>query len=227
MTKLFISSAALILCAGAGTAFAADNDNDGYDDDTGDPVNDGNILGDNTGDSGDGDGGGDTSNDPPGDGGGDSGYTMGISVPLIGFDLGSFSDDDLSTANILWALGENWLELGVGLSVVKTADSMTTPPVEGETAVGMLLRAGYRMMKPTKGRVMPFLKPFVEFGISDFGAAGDTIILGAGATLGVDVLVFDQFTLGAQIGAGFRTSDAFNTFSISTDTSALNATIWW
>lgn len=232
MKNLLASSAALILCAGAGTAFAADDDGDGYDDITGEAVS----LDDSDESSADDDDGGDTSSgggmmsgNNNGGGGGDGGkYKMGISVPLIGFDFSGLLGDEIQTANLLWAVGENWLELGVGLSVEKTAgDPTTTPPTEDETAVGFLLRGGYRMMKPTKGRVMPFLKPFLEFGISNFSAAGDTIILGAGATLGVDVLVFDQFTLGAQIGAGFRTSDAFNTFAIATDTSTLNATIWW
>lgn len=225
MNKLLVSSTALILCAGSGMALAADDDHDGYDDMTGEAVSAEETM-ETTSD--DGGGGGDTGGGGDVGGGGEGGaYKMGISVPLIGFDLGGLLGGGISTANFLWAMGDNWLDLGVGLSVAKDAGDPGPPAVEGSTKVGFELDVGYRMMKPTKGRVMPFLKPFIQFGIGNFDGAGDNIILGAGATLGVDVLVFDQFTLGAQIGLGLRTENTFDTFDISTGTSNLNATIWW
>ncbi len=224
MEKLFVSTAALIVTAGATTAFAADDDNDGYDDITGEPVSteETTTTTEDTSTA--------TTTTTSTAAGSSNPYTMGISVPLIGSDFSALAaalggELGIPTANLLWALGDNWLDLGVGLRVAKEAPE--PPATDAATTIGLELDVGYRMMKPTKGRVMPFLKPFIQFGIADFDAAGDTLILGAGATLGVDVMIVEQFTLGAQIGLGIRTDTAFDTFNLSTGTSALNATIWW
>jgi hypothetical protein len=231
MNKFLVSSTALILCAGSGIALAGDDDHDGYDDMTGEAVAPDDSTDTTAHTTDDGGMSGDGNGAVAGGGGGDA-YKMGISVPLIGSDFsvlaGALGGDlGISTANLLWAMGKNWLDLGIGFSVQTVAADPGPPIVDKRTAVGFELDAGYRMMKPTKGRVMPFLKPFLQFGVKDFDSAGDHIILGAGATLGVDVLVFDQFTLGAQIGAALRTDDTFNSMSITTGTSSLNATIWW
>lgn len=231
MTKVFVSTAALLMTAGATTAFAADDDNDGYDDMTGEPVSteETTTTTEDTSTSTT------TTSTTTTAAGSSNPYTMGISVPLIGSDFLSFVElldptdgpiaTPIPTANLLWALGDNWLDLGLGLRVTSGPDPAM--PMDNKTTVGMLFDVGYRMMKPTKGRVMPFLKPFVQLGIGDFGAAGDTLILGAGATLGVDVMIVEQFTLGAEIGGGLATSDGFDTFRLGTTTSTLNATIWW
>jgi hypothetical protein len=153
-------------------------------------------------------------------GGGDGSYKMGIETA---FPTGG----DGAHANFLWAMGKNWLDVSLGVDFSKTPDQAGPPAVEGKTAFGVDIGVGYRMVKPMKGKLSPYLEPAVTLGISDFANAGDTIALSVGATMGVTYEVIPQFTLGTGIGGGLLFADKFKTINFGLFTTSITAGFWW
>lgn len=150
-------------------------------------------------------------------------FTMGISTEFpTGGDGGS--------ANILYGLDANtFLDLQLGINFGPGApgvDAMGNP-VAGDDAFGIELGAGYRMYKDSKGKIRPYLEPAVAVLVGDFSAAGDTLSLAAGAIMGVDYALMDQFTLGTGIGGALTFADSFDTITFGLFTASINATFWW
>ncbi len=202
--KKLIATCAMTF-AFAGTAAAQDEEGDGMG---------GGMEEDTSGDAGGG-GGMDTSGGGDGGGGGsgDAGYTMGISNTWpTGGDGGS--------ANLLYAMGENWLDLQIGfnLDVVEATDS---------TTIGIELGAGYRMYKEMSGKVRPYIEPGILLTIGDFGDVGPTMGLLAFGAMGIDYALMDQFTLGTSLAAGLGFTNEFKDISFGLITTSINATFWW
>ena len=149
--------------------------------------------------------------------------TMGISTV---FPTGG----DGAAANVLYGLdAETFLNIRFGFDFEKGAvpDPMNPGMNTDETRVGTFVGVGYRMYKPTKGRIRPYLEPGGFIAIGDFSAAGDTMALGVDAVLGVDFALMDQFTLGMGIGGALTFSDSFDTIDLGLFTQSINATFWW
>jgi hypothetical protein len=133
---------------------------------------------------------------------------------------------DGGAANILYGLGgENWLDLRLGVNFSKSEEDPVT--MTGGTAFGIDLGVGYRMYKPVKGKIRPYLEPAVFFSIDDFSAAGDTMALSLAALMGVDYALMDQFTLGVGVGAFLAFNDKFKTIDFGLFTTSITATFWW
>jgi hypothetical protein len=218
MTRFALATVFATAIAGYGVAHAQDEDDDAFGGDAG---------GDMGGDSGGGDmgggdnGGGDNDNGGGGDmGGGAGGPTMGISTA---FPTGG----DGGAANILYGMGgENWLDLRLGVNFSKGVEDPITM-TGGDSVFGVDLGLGYRMYKPVKGKIRPYLEPAVFFGIDDFSAAGDTMFLALAALMGVDYALMDQFTLGVGVGAGLSFTQKFKAIDFGLFTTSINATFWW
>lgn len=210
MTRIALATVFATAIAGYGVAHAQDDD-DAFDDGGGDMGGGGDVGGDMGG-------GGDVA--PAATEGGDAGgATMGISTA---FPTGG----DGTAANILYGLGgENWLDLRIGVNFSKSEEDPVT--MTGGTEFGIDLGVGYRMYKPSKGKIRPYLEPAVFFGIDDFSAAGDTMFLALAAIMGVDYALMDQFTLGVGVGAGLSFVDKFKTIDFGLFTTSINATFWW
>ena len=89
------------------------------------------------------------------------------------------------------------------------------------------------MYKPLTGKIRPFLEPFGSFAYVDFVGDQDPednpIVLGAGAALGVDFELFEQFTLGTAVGGlvTFTIVDGGNLLQANLFTNAIRASFWW
>lgn len=137
---------------------------------------------------------------------------------------------DGGAANVLYGLdAETFLNIRFGFDINKgvVVDPMDPTMTTNETAVGLFAGAGYRMYKPTEGKIRPYLEPGGFIAISDFSEAGDTLALGVDVVMGVDYALMDQFTLGVGIGGGLTFSDSFDTIDIGLFTQSINATFWW
>jgi|GEM_PF-5698195 len=141
---------------------------------------------------------------------------------------------DPAAARFLYQVSSsNYLDVGLGLSIGKRAQPSSVVGMASATStndsplVGFLLSLGYRMYQPVSDRVHPYLAPYLQVATVDLPEIPDNISIRAGGLLGVDFSIFDQFTLGAQLGAGLVTQNLFNTWSIGLYTSAVNATFWW
>jgi hypothetical protein len=128
---------------------------------------------------------------------------------------------DEPAVHLLYNLGGNYLDLGLGLAVES----------EAETAWNLELELGYRMMRTMVGRVQPYIKPLVVLAIADTGVEGSDTLLsfGAGAAFGVDYELFPQFTLGTEVGGAivYTNTDPDATIAFELTTAALKATFWW
>jgi hypothetical protein len=165
-------------------------------------------------------GGGGTAMAPASNGGGESSdaYKMGIETA---FPTGG----DGAHANFLWGMGKNMLDLGIGIDFVHT--DVADPMTGDKTTFGVDLFAGYRMYKPMKGKLHPYLEPAIHFGIPSFSHAGDTMVLGVGAMFGVNYEIIPQFTLGTGIGAGLNFSNKFKDINFGLITASITAGFWW
>lgn len=137
---------------------------------------------------------------------------------------------DAAAANLLWGLDpDTFLNLRLGFDFEKgeVIDPMDPTMTTSETRVGFFAGAGYRMYKPTEGKIRPYLEPGAFVGVADFSDFGPSLSIGVGATLGVDYQLLDQFTIGMGIGAGLTFSDEFNTIDLGLITRNINATFWW
>jgi hypothetical protein len=147
---------------------------------------------------------------------GGAGYQYGIQASFN-------SAADEGAVHLLYGLGGNYLDLGLGLAVESSTN----------TEWNLDLELGYRMMRPLAGRVQPYLKPLVIFSIaSETDAAGESdtsIAFGAGAAFGVDYELFPQFTLGTEVGAAlvYQDTDPDATITVDLVTASLKATFWW
>lgn len=147
--------------------------------------------------------------------------TMGISTA---FPTGG----DGGAANFLYGLDtDTFLNIRIGFDIEKAVVDDGMGGTTGQTTVGFFTGAGYRMYKPTKGKIRPYLEPGAFIAINDFDAAGDTLGLGVDVVMGVDYQLMDQFTLGVGIGGGLTFTDSFDTIDIGLFTQNINATFWW
>ncbi len=213
--KTFIASC-VVLFALAGTAAAQDDDDMGMGGDTGG----GGDTSMGTGDSGSSSSGtADTSNAGSSD---DGAYKMGIST--------TWPTGGAPTADILYSLGgANWLDLSLGINFNKGTDPAT---MMSSSRFGIDLGVGYRMYKENKGAIRPYLEPAAFITIGDFSDAGNTMQLGVGALMGVDLQVLPQLTFGTGIGAGLTFGDGAgaglgDAISFGLLTASINATFWW
>ncbi len=131
--------------------------------------------------------------------------------------------------HLLKAIGANYLDLSVGFNF---ANLSPPGPAPSRSILGLELSAGYRLYKDMSGRIHPYLEPLVEFGSQSDDLAGNPKHVGAGAQFGVDLMLLDQFTLGAAIGGGldFASRSIGNprsAFTIFVFTTSINATFWW
>jgi hypothetical protein len=126
---------------------------------------------------------------------------------------------DEPAVHLLYNLGGNYLDLGLGLAVES----------EAETAWNLELELGYRMMQTMAGRVQPYIKPLLLLSVTDPGAADTLLSFGAGAAFGVDYELFPQFTLGTEVGGAivYTNTDPDATIAFELTTAALKATFWW
>jgi hypothetical protein len=125
---------------------------------------------------------------------------------------------DEGAVHLLYNLGGNYLDLGLGFAVVSAAD----------TGWNLELELGYRLMRSPVGRVQPYLKPLVLLSVADEGE--DTLVaFGIGGAFGVDYELFPQFTLGTEVGAAieWEDTDPDATITFGLITAALKATFWW
>jgi hypothetical protein len=146
----------------------------------------------------------------PVEGGAAGGHQYGIEASLN-------SAADEGAVHLLYTLGGNYLDVGLGFAVVSAA----------ETGWNLELELGYRLMRPLAGRVQPYIKPLVLLSIAD---EGDTVLgFGVGGAFGVDYELFPQFTLGTEIGAAvqWEDTDPDATITFGLVTAALKATFWW
>ncbi len=212
--KTFIASC-VVLFALAGTAAAQDDDDMGMGGDMGG----GGDSSMGTGDSG-------SSNEGAAEVGNtasDSAYKMGIST--------TWPTGGAPTADFLWSLGgANWLDVSLGINFNKGPDP--TDPTMSASRFGLVLGAGYRMYKDNKGAIRPYLEPAALISIGDFSDAGNTMQLGVGALMGVDLQVLPQLTFGTGIGAGLTFGDGAgaglgDVISFGLLTASINATFWW
>ena len=164
------------------------------------------------------------------------GLKMGISVPLFrGFDLGGLAglagvEPTFQTAKVLYALdADTWLNLSLGVNFANTGDSVDSMgnPIEGATSFGLALGVGYRMYKPMKGKVRPYLEPSISLQAADIGEISDELGLALGALMGIDYALWEQFTIGAGVGARLNMLNAFDSTSFNLFTADINATFWW
>lgn len=133
---------------------------------------------------------------------------------------------DAGRANLLWGLdAETYLDISFGFNINKGLDPAM--PMDSKTTIGTDIGVGYRMYKPTEGKIRPYLEPLFQLAINDFSEAGDTLTLGAGAIMGVDYALLDQFTVGVAIGGGITFADSFDTIGLGLFTRSINATFWW
>lgn len=151
----------------------------------------------------------------PAEGGAAGGHQYGIEASLN-------SAADEAAVHLLYGLGGNYLDLGLGFAVVSSAD----------TEWNLELELGYRMMRSPIGRVQPYLKPLVILNVVSEAEAGESetsIGFGAGAAFGVDYELLPQFTLGTEVGAAllYEDTDPDATISVALVTAALKATFWW
>ncbi len=154
-------------------------------------------------------------------------YKMAISTTFISFNVDfGLGDAILPTADMLYGLdADTYLDLKIGVNFNKKADPMNAG--ESISTFGIDFAVGYRMYKPTEGKIRPYLKPFGQVAVGDFSAAGDTLAFAAGAAMGVDYALMEQFTLGVDVGAQLSFRDSFDTISFGLSTSNVNATFWW
>jgi hypothetical protein len=127
--------------------------------------------------------------------------------------------------HFMYNLGGNWLDLEAGFSFV----NISPDGGDSTSIVALELGGSYRMYKDMDGMIHPYLAPGARFALSTDEAAGEPKVIGVGAQLGVDFMMFDQFSLGAALGAGldFEITEAANTLAIFTYTTSINATFWW
>jgi len=135
---------------------------------------------------------------------------------------------NIGAARLLYGLGGNYLDLTVAFDLNNTSPEMG----EGSTTWAFLVGAGYRLYRPLAGRIHPYIEPAVAFGYSNAevqGQIGSPLTILASGALGFDFGLFDQFTLGAQVGAGLRfvTGDGGSVIDFGLFTSSINATFWW
>ncbi len=150
----------------------------------------------------------------------------------MGFSTSFPTGGDLGAANVLYGLdADTFLDIRFGFNFskgeVSTNDPMDPTATTSETSVGLFAGAGYRMYKPTKGKIRPYLEPGAFISIANFSEAGDTLALGLNAVMGVDYALMDQFTLGMAVGGALNFSDSFETISLGLLTQSINATFWW
>ncbi|MBL4632738.1 MAG: hypothetical protein JKY56_02635 [Kofleriaceae bacterium] len=152
------------------------------------------------------------------DGGGD--------FPQMAISTAFPTGGDTGRASLLWGLDtDTYLDIAFGFNINKGPDPAM--PMDSATTIGTDIGVGYRMYKPSEGKIRPYMEPLVRLAIGDFSEAGDTLTLGVGAIMGVDYALMDQFTLGVGIGAGIVFADSFDTISLGLFTNNINATFWW
>jgi hypothetical protein len=213
MKKLFATTA--LLLASTGTALAQTDD---LTDDT-TTTSDDSVYTENTNTT--------TTNTPSNDTamssgtGGAGGKQMAIATELN-------TTADVPVLHFLYDLGGNYLDIQALLAITNVSPEAGDGTTDFQFGVGV----GYRMYKDMDGRIHPYLEPYVNFALSQFGddTVADETDIGAGANLGVDFMLFDQFTIGAAVGAGLNfniASDVANTLSIGVYTTSINAAFWW
>jgi hypothetical protein len=212
MKKLFATTA--LLLASTGTAFAQTDD---VPDDT--TTTDDSVYTENTTTT--------TTDTPTNDTamssgtGGAGGKQMAIATELN-------TTAGIPVLHFLYDLGGNYLDIQALLAITNVSPEAGDGTTDFQFGVGV----GYRMYKDMDGRIHPYLEPYVNFALAQFGddAVADETDIGAGANLGVDFMLFDQFTIGAALGAGLNfniASDVANTLSIGVYTTSINAAFWW
>ena len=153
------------------------------------------------------------------DGGGD--------FPQMAISTAFPTGGDGTRANLLWGLdSETYLDISFGFNINKSAGDPVLM-TEDATVIGTDIGVGYRMYKPSEGKIRPYIEPIVQIQVGDFSEAGDTLNLGVGAIMGVDYALMDQFTLGVAIGGGITLQDSFDTIGLGLFTRSINATFWW
>lgn len=211
MRKLFVASVMMLMSAG--TAWAQDSDGDGIDDEF-DPDYTPAGGGDTTTTGG----GGDTTMASAGGGAG--------GAPTMGLEVSFNSASGIPVGHILYGLSESaFIDAFLGVDFVNQSMGDMS-----ESAFGLTIGGGYRMYQDAMGRVRPYLEPYLLFSLSTDEAAGEPKSFALGAAFGADVMIVEQFTLGARIGAelGYETTSAdTSTFAFGLYTTSLNATIWW
>ncbi len=136
-------------------------------------------------------------------------------------------------ANVIYFLdADTALDVGLGLTLATggggAADPMDPAAAGGDdTVIGFSVRAGYRMLKPLSGRIRPYLEPQVILGVDSISELGDTLSFGAGAQLGVELMLLDQFTLGTGVGAALTTSESFDSIALGLNTANITASFYW
>jgi hypothetical protein len=207
--KTLIAASTMVLLS-AGTAFAQDDTmGDGSSDSSSDSSSDGSMGGSM---------GGSMSSSDTGGGTAAADAQLGIETELN-------TAGASPVAHVLYNLGGNYLDAQLLFNI----DNLAPDPGESTTILTFGVGVGYRMYKDMDGRIHPYLEPAVSFALSTDDTQGKPKTIGAGAELGVDFQLFDQFTLGAAVGAGlsYTFADGLNELQLGLHTTSINATFWW
>jgi hypothetical protein len=116
----------------------------------------------------------------------------------------------------------------VGFDIHKSdGNAMAMPPTMSGTTVALTAGLGYRLYKHHTARVHTYLEPAVVLSSADLGSIGDNLTIGAGASLGVECMFTEWFSVRGQAGAQLAVGNKFKDIELTTATSGLYANMYW
>jgi hypothetical protein len=119
-------------------------------------------------------------------------------------------------------------DLLVGFDFHRTdGDGMAMPAVKSGTTTALTAGLGYRLYKHHTARVHTYLEPAVVLSSADLGGVADNLTIGAGASLGVECMFTEWFSVRGQAGAQLAIGKQLNNIELTTATSGLYANMYW
>ena len=119
-------------------------------------------------------------------------------------------------------------DLLVGFDLHKSdGNAMAMPPTMGGTTFALTAGLGYRMYKHHTARVHTYLEPAIQLSSADLGSIADNLTIGAGASIGVECMFTEWFSVRGQAGAQLAVGNKFKDIELTTATSGLFANMYW
>lgn len=116
----------------------------------------------------------------------------------------------------------------VGFDLHKSdGNAMAMPPTMGGTTFALTAGVGYRLYKHHTARVHTYLEPALVLSSADLGSIGDNLTIGAGASIGVECMFTEWFSVRGQAGAQLAVGNKFKDIELTTATSGLYANMYW